>query len=124
MIQLYSSIRDKVILIKKTLMYYENNFLIKNNYPLIESEYLSSFREIFILCNISKIKTFMSATFTKVRNNTSDDNDIRLLHNIMCILNDIDINVYYQHIEKEILEQTQNRRIRKRIFYSIRKCAK
>ena len=45
-IQLYSSIRDKVILIKKTLMYYENNFLIKNNYPLIESEYLSSFREI------------------------------------------------------------------------------
>ena len=106
-IQLYSSIKDMVILIKKTLMYYENNYLLKNNFPLIESEYLFAFKEIFILCNISKIQNFMAATFTKVRNNTFDDNDIRLLHNIMCILNDIDINVYYQHIEKEILEQTK-----------------
>ena len=88
-IQLYSSIKDKVILIKKTLMYYENNFLLKNNFPLIESEYLFAFKEIFILCNISKIKNFMAATFTKVRNNTFDDNDIRLLHNIMGILNDM-----------------------------------
>lgn len=110
LIRVFTSLIDKINLIQKTLMYYENNFLRKNNLPSIQSEFITMFNTLIVNPRINQILLFLRMNIQKLRNtneisesNNEDKNKICELINFIQKTNQ---TLFISHIEKEILNES------------------
>ena len=110
LIRVFASLIDKINLMQKTLMYYENNFLKKNNFPSIQSEFITLFNTLIVNPRINQILQFLRNNIQKLRNTNNsskdqneDKNEICELINFIQKTNQI---LFNSHIEKEILNES------------------
>ena len=118
-ISFYEEYIEKCKLLKKLLFYYELNYINKHNYLEFIQFSKQSFKKSVIFFDIIEfIQDFLTQILTKERNNCLDyqitkkeinideELDRTIVNKLISIVLNLDINLYYKHIEDSLIKNS------------------